>query len=245
MNEQEKIEKIRKAHQDGTEKDLHSHFSGKYIGDIVYGANDGIITTFAVVSAVTGAALSPLIIMIIGFANLFADGFSMAAGAYLSSKSEKEYVKNQREMEEWEVKHLPEEERKEIKDIYRAKGFKGKLLDDVVKVLTRNKKIWVDTMMLEELRITDEDDNALVRGFVTFVAFVIAGFMPLLPYAFAIEPLFKISVILTGLTLFLVGAGKTLVTGGNWLKNGIEMLLVGTLAASVAYGVGWLLRGLT
>ena len=100
------------------------------IGDLVYGATDGAVTTFAVVAGVVGAALSPSIILILGFSNLFADGFSMAVGNYLGSKSQKEYIEKERRREEWEIDNLVEQEKQEIKDIYTKKGFTAELLDE-------------------------------------------------------------------------------------------------------------------
>lgn len=121
------------------------------IQDFVYGATDGAVTTFAVVAGVIGAALSPSIVLILGFANLFADGFSMAIGNYLGSKSQREFIEKERKKEEWEIDNLVEQEKQEIKDIYMKKGFKAELLDEIVNVITSRRKVWIDTMMREEL----------------------------------------------------------------------------------------------
>jgi vacuolar iron transporter family protein len=110
----------------------------------VYGATDGAVTTFAVVAGVVGAALSPSIILILGFANLFADGFSMAIGNYLGSKSQREFIEKERKKEEWEIDNLVEQEKQEIKDIYVKKGFKAELLDEIVNVITSRRKVWID-----------------------------------------------------------------------------------------------------
>ena len=110
------------------------------IEEFVYGATDGAVTTFAVVAGVVGAGLSPSIILILGFANLFADGFSMAIGNYLGSKSQKEYIEKKRRREEWEIDNLVEQEKQEIKDIYTQKGFKAELLDEIVSVITSRTK---------------------------------------------------------------------------------------------------------
>ena len=126
------------------------------IQDFVYGATDGSVTTFAVVAGVVGAALSPSIILILGFANLFADGFSMAIGNYLGTKSQKEYIEKERKREEWEIENLVEQEKQEIRDIYTKKGFKDELLDEIVNVITARRKVWIDTMMREELGLVDD-----------------------------------------------------------------------------------------
>jgi VIT1/CCC1 family predicted Fe2+/Mn2+ transporter len=119
--------------------------------DFVYGATDGAVTTFAVVAGVVGASLSPSIVLILGFANLPADGFSMAVGNYLAAKAQREYIEKARKREEWEIDNLVEQEKQEIRDIYTKKGFKDELLDEIVRVITSRRKVWVDTMMREEL----------------------------------------------------------------------------------------------
>src|SRR3989344_9206533 len=125
----------------------------KYIKDIVYGANDGMITTFAVVAGVVGASLSSTVILILGFANLIADGFSMSIGDYLSTKSEKEYYKTERDREAWEVKHYPEGEKAEMMEFYIKKGLSKEEAKKIVQTMSKNDKIWIDTMMLEELNL--------------------------------------------------------------------------------------------
>lgn len=229
---------------------IHDVEKGQYIGDVVYGAIDGIVTTFAVVSGVAGASLSSGIVLILGFANLFADGLSMAMGNYLGIKSELEYKQRERYREEWEVENLPEEEQEEIRQIYRRKGFTGALLENIVQVITSDKKRWVNTMMLEELHILPEQKSPLKAGIFTFLAFVCAGFVPLLSYVLTyFTPLtsgraYPIAVGLTFLTIFVVGSLRVYVTGKRWWTSGLEMLLLGGATAIVAYLIGYLLKGL-
>ncbi|MFN3691542.1 MAG: VIT1/CCC1 transporter family protein, partial [Fervidobacterium sp.] len=128
----------------------HKTEQGKYIGQAVYGASDGIVTTFAAISGVAGANLSPTIALIVGLANLFADGLSMAIGDYLSEKSERDYIKAEKEREMWEIENLPEAERHEIYEIYKQKGLSGQKLESLVDAITSNKSIWVETMLHEE-----------------------------------------------------------------------------------------------
>lgn len=225
------------------------HFSrvGKYLGDLVFGANDGIITTFAVVAGAVGASLSPVVIIILGFANLFADGISMGVGNYLGNKSEREYQTRQREKEGWEVDNFPEIEREEIREILRKMGFENSDLDTAVEVISKNKKVWVEFMMRYELGIVvDEDESPVANGFATFVSFFIAGLIPLLPFLlpFAKTVAFPLSVVSTGTALFAVGALRSLVYPKSWLRGGLEVFLVGSLAASVAYATGFLLEKL-
>ena len=219
---------------------MHRHDAGKFIGDFIYGANDGIITTFAVVAGAAGASLSPTVIIILGFANLLADGISMGASNFLGGKSERDYAAFQREKENWEIDHLPELETEEIREIFEKKGFAGKDLDRVVEVITSDRKVWLDTMMRDELDILENPkDDPKIHGLATFGAFVIAGLFPLIPFILPIGGnVFLLSVIFGVLTLFIVGALRSVVTAVSWFRGGMEMFLVGSAAASVAYFVG-------
>src|SRR3989338_5434381 len=120
--------------------------AGQYLGEFVYGAIDGTVTTFAVVAGATGASLDFVIVIILGFANLLADGFSMACGNFLSEKTQVQYIAKERKREEWEIKNTPQGEIEEVRQIYKRKGFKGKDLERAVQIITSNKKVWVDTM---------------------------------------------------------------------------------------------------
>jgi VIT1/CCC1 family predicted Fe2+/Mn2+ transporter len=230
--------------------ETHKTGSGAYIGEAVYGALDGVVTTFAVVAGVAGAKLSAGVVLILGFANLVGDGLSMGVGSYLSTKSRREYQQSERRREYWEVENYPEGEIHEIREIYRKKGFKGEDLDRAVGVITSNKDIWVETMMNEELGIIEEEGHPFFNGLSTFIAFIIAGFVPLLSFVLGLASpgitqfSFEISLILTAITLFAVGSLKVLVTQTVWWKSGMEMLLVGGATALGAYLVGFLLQGL-
>ncbi|MBI2185257.1 MAG: VIT1/CCC1 transporter family protein [Thaumarchaeota archaeon] len=231
-------------------KEARRRTAGTYIGDMVFGAQDGLVTTFAVVAGSNGAALSSAIILILGLANLIADGVSMATGDYLGTKSELEYARREREYEEWKVDHHPERETEDIRRIYASKGFKGADLEKAVHVITSDKKVWLDTMMLEDLNVVGEGKSPVKTGLAIFAAFVTAGFAPLAVYvADLFFPVgvdkFAASTVSTAITLFTVGAVRTFVTGKRWWTSAVEMTLVGGFAASTAYLVGYLLRGLT
>jgi vacuolar iron transporter family protein len=231
-------------------EEKHSTESGAYIGEAVYGALDGIVTTFAVVAGVAGAKLSAGVVLILGFANLIGDGLSMGVGSYLSTKSRRQYEQSERERELWEIENYPEGEIHEIREIYRRKGFEGKDLDRAVEIITSNKQVWLETMMNEELGIISEDSHPFFNGLSTFISFMVVGFIPLLFFvlALAIPSLtpysFTMSVILTAVTLFVVGSLRVLVTQSRWFRSGVEMLLVGGAAALGSYLVGYFLQGL-
>lgn len=239
------IEAIRAA-----AREHHGGKGSQYLGDLVYGGLDGIITTFAVVSGVAGARLDPSVILILGLANLFADGVSMATGAYLSEKSDHEYYERERQREAWEVENYPEGERAELEELYISQGYSPEDAKTLVDIKSKEKKLWVDAMMVEELGMLKSDKKPFLSALSTLVAFIIAGAVPLLVYLFGLlsdvasNIEFLLSFILTGFALFGLGAAKVLVTQRNWFKSGLEMLVVGGLAAGVAYVVGALLRGI-
>ncbi|MBE3582845.1 MAG: VIT1/CCC1 transporter family protein [Limnochordaceae bacterium] len=228
----------------------HEEERGKYLSDAVYGASDGIVTTFAVVAGVAGASLSPVVVVIMGLANLFGDGFSMAAGAYLSGRSEQDYQRQEREREAWEIQHFPEGERQEIRDIYAQKGFQGEDLERAVEVITSDRERWLTTMMREELGIIEERKDPMRAALTTFFAFVAGGTIPLLGYLLAARAPglsthpFGVATAVTLASMFGVGAARSIVTHRPWWRTGLEMLGVGSLAAAVAYLVGFLLKGL-
>jgi vacuolar iron transporter family protein len=221
----------------------------KYLPEIVYGSIDGIVTTFAVVAGSAGADLSISVVLILGMANLFADGLSMAIGSYLSKKSERDNYLKHRRIEEWEIENLPDVEKKEIEEIYRAKGFEGDELKMVVNRITSNKEVWLDTMMKDELGMNLENKSPFRAGLSTLLSFVVAGAIPLIVYIFAymghmqLDP-FILSSIVTLLAFVLIGYIKTYVTQAGWFKSIAETLVLGAAAATVAYGLGDYLRGI-
>lgn len=230
-------------------KEHHHTSQGQHLKSAVYGGLDGTITTFAVVAGVAGASLSSGVVLILGFANLIGDGISMAIGDYLSTKSEREYQKAERKREAWEAEHYPAGEKKEMMQIYSDKGIAKKDASKMVSAMSKYKDAWVDIMMVEELGIIESKENPLKNAFVTFFSFGIFGFIPLLAYvlaglfSFLKQNEFMIACILTLLTLFTLGALKVKVTQRNWIKSGLEMVIVGGLASGAAYLVGYLLQG--
>lgn len=216
-------------------------FISRYLKDLIYGANDGVITTFVIISGTTGASLSPVITIVLGFANLLADGLSMGASDFLGIKSEKYFANLQRKKELYEINHDKDEGIKEVREVFEKRGFKGENLEHAVHIVTSNKKIWLDTMMRDELGIIDDPrDDPKKHAFVTFIAFVIAGFFPIIPYLIpGLTDRFVLSAATGALFLFVVGAFRTIVSSVNWLRGGLEMLLVGASTALLAYAVGF------
>ncbi|SDK28622.1 Predicted Fe2+/Mn2+ transporter, VIT1/CCC1 family [Catalinimonas alkaloidigena] len=240
-------------HTSHDEPQLHGTPTGlgryqDYLAEFVYGGIDGSITTFAVVAGSAGAGLDSSIILILGFANLLADGFSMSVGSYLSHQAERDAYEKNRQIEYDEVDQLPEQERDEIREIYRGKGFEGELLEKVVEVITADRDRWVNVMMKEELEMIPSNKPALGMALATFVAFVIVGFIPLLvyvlDYAFTIEIArrFEISSGLTLIAFALIGFFKSRVNEKRAWRGVLETVLLGVTAAVVAYAVGHLLE---
>lgn len=215
----------------------------EYLGEIVFGGIDGSITTFAVVAGATGASLDSSIVIILGFANLIADGFSMSVGNYLSNKAELDNYRRNKKREYWEIENLNETEKEEIRAIYRRKGFEGKLLEDIVEGITADKDRWVEDMMKNELEMLPKNKPLLRMSLVTFLSFFIIGLIPLLIYVFDYFiripfDLFFISSLLTAIGFILIGWLKTFVTETSAWRGILETLLLGALAATLAYYAG-------
>lgn len=219
-------------------------FSRNYISEFVYGGIDGAITTFAVVAGAAGANAGLEWVMIFGFANLIADGFSMSVGNFFSVKAERDNYEKHKQIEYWEVENLREKEVQEIREIYAAKGFEGELLEQVVEVITRDKDVWVDTMMKEELEMSKEEKPAIKTAMATFISFNVVGFIPLIAYVMAVvvhiehDLLFPLSCVATGLALGVVGYLKSIVTKKSPIQGILETMALGGLAAFIAYFVG-------
>jgi vacuolar iron transporter family protein len=226
----------------------HGQPSHRYIGNVVYGGLDGIITTFAVVSGVAGARLGAHVVLILGLANLLADGFSMAVGAYLSFRSEREYYDRERQREDWQIANQPAAESAILQRIYRDAGYSDADVQQLLAIQQRHPQRWIRTMLIEELGLLADDRNPVAIALTTFAAFVIAGAVPLLTYLIGLvvpiasDTAFVISLLLSGAALWGLGAAKVLVTERSALRSGTHMLLVGGCAAAVAYVVGVLLR---
>lgn len=215
---------------------------GAYVKSMVYGGLDGIITTFAVVAGVVGGALDLRVIIILGFSNLLADGFSMATGDFLSSKSEKEYEAHRKQLSQ---QQNSEQIKRTIAEQYQQLGLTEEDAEMVSTVLNRYDEDVVKQLL--PLELEKEEDSPLKNALVTFTSFFTFGLIPLLAYVLSqfipeiISHSFLLASGLTGLTLFSLGALKSRVTGSSWVRSGLEMLVIGGFAAFFAYVVGFLL----
>lgn len=215
------------------------------ISDAVLGGIDGCITTFAVVSGSVGAGFPSSVAVILGFANLFADGFSMAISNYESSKAAQDFADSIEKSEKAQIEEIPEGEREEVRQIYRAKGFDGDLLEQVVDTLTSDKRIWLEVMLAEEHGLSKTTQKPLKAAAVTLGAFVAVGAVPLVP--FLISSLgssyqFGLSTFLAGVMFFVIGMLKSYALAKPVLLSGFRTLLTGGTAAALAYFTAYVLR---
>jgi VIT1/CCC1 family predicted Fe2+/Mn2+ transporter len=215
-----------------------------YLRDLVYGGIDGTVTTFAIMAGVVGADLSAGVVIVLGIANLLADGFSMAAANYSSTKTEIEEYAQIRRMEERHVDLAPEGEREEIRQIFRAKGFEGEALDSAVEVITEHRELWIDTMMTEEHGMPPVNRSPVRSALYTFLAFVLCGSVPILAYLIGLSDPLPVAMAMTGATFFAIGSLRSRWSPTPWWRAGLETLAIGMAAAGVAFVVGYLLQGL-
>jgi len=215
-----------------------------YLRDWIYGGIDGSVTTFAVVTGVIGAQLSPMVILIMGSANLIADGFSMAASNFLGTKAEHDDISRIEAIERRHIELAPEGEREEVRQIFARKGFAGPDLDRVVELITSDRERWVQTMLSDEYGLPREARSPWLAATSTFSAFIVCGLMPLVPFLLKARAALWLSMLLTGVVFFVIGSVKSRWSTASWWQSGLSTLLVGGAAAALAYGVGIALRDL-
>jgi len=227
----------------------HSH-----LGDFVLGAVDGTITTFAIVAGVAGAGEyiggGVGVALLLGLANVLADGLSMAASNYLKARSDRAIVDRFRRMEERHIDEIPEGERDEIRQIFAGKGFEGGILEEIVRVITNDRRRWVDTMLTEEWGLPLDSPNPTKAAAATFFGFLLAGLTPILPlllgvlgFPLAPQTVFLLSAAVAGVTFTLIGVFRGMVLHQRVWKSALETFAIGAGAAAVAYLVGNVLAG--
>jgi vacuolar iron transporter family protein len=209
-----------------------------HLKDMIYGGIDGAVTTFAIVAGVEGAGLSHGIIVALGAANIIADGFSMAASNYSGTKAELDDRKRIIQIEERHIEEHPEGELEELRQILKLRGLTSNVLEDATMAIARIKKNWIDFMLTDEYGLSRVEPEPMRAALATFAAFLVAGSIPLLPFVLALDGAFAISVFATLLTFFLIGTGKSRWSLAKWWRSGTETLLIGGVAALLAYSVG-------
>lgn len=235
----------REHHPEVIKKRLKKTSRPQNISDAVLGGIDGCVTTFAVVSGAVGAGFSAQVAVVLGFANLLADGFSMAVSNFESVKAQHEFMENIKKKEEEHIRLIPEGELEEIRQIFRQKGFEGDTLEEIVKTISSDQKIWIDTMLMEEHGLQKTAVKPWKSGAITFFAFLAAGTIPLIPLFITewdIQHQFTLSAVLAGIVFFSIGTLKSLFLAKPFFISGLSTLLTGGAAATLAFLTGYLLR---
>ncbi|MEM4240032.1 MAG: VIT1/CCC1 transporter family protein [Candidatus Woesearchaeota archaeon] len=221
---------------------VHNGWAAK-ISEIILGGQDGLVNVLGIVLGVAAATMNTRIVIISGLAATFAESISMGAVAYTSTKAAKEYYLSLRKKELMEIRKMPGQERKEVADIYYHKGFRGRFLNQIVNKLTSSRRLWLDTMMAEELKVFPEEyHNPLKAGVIVGIASIVGSLIPLLPFFFlsAFSSVW-VSLAVCTLALFVVGSIKAKITVGAWWKSGFELACIGMAAAIVSYAIGMFL----
>ena len=225
------------------------HAVSSNLRDIILGGQDGLVNVLGIILGVAVASADIRIILAAGLAATFAESVSMAAVAFTSKRAEQSFYESELEREKREIKEIPELEKEEIREIYRRKGFSGKLLADVVEKITSDEEVWLDEMMKFELELKPvETKHALLSGLVVGIAAVIGSLIPLLPFFFlgllniSINQAILVSLAISAVALFAIGAYKAKATVGDWKKSGLEITVIGIVSALVGYVIGLLFK---
>jgi predicted membrane protein (TIGR00267 family) len=213
---------------------------GRVLREIVFGMNDGLISQLGFLAGVSGAMDQPTPIIVAGLAAMVSGTLSMAIGGYVSVKSQSEFYESEIRREVQEMATMPEHEREEVRQLYRAKGFRGAELERIVRHITSNRDVWLKVMMEEELGLFPEHETKpLASAAYVGVSFALGSVVPILPYFFLPPPLaLLVAVVLTAATLFGTGAAKARLTRRHWLASGLEIMGFGLLAAAIGYVIG-------
>lgn len=239
------MKRLAHAHDaESIQRRLSTRRSVNYLRDFIYGSIDGTVTTFAIVAGVVGANMSNKTILILGFANVLADGFSMASSNYLGTKSELDEIEKIRNFELKQLNEFPTGEIEEIRQIFRSKGFSGDILEHIVETIVKNKNEWLNIMLQEEYGIGSTGRNPLLSALSTFIAFLFFGFLPLMPFMLEAESAFLYACVIAGISFFIVGAFKSLWSMENFIVAGAKSFIIGAIASLIAFGTGHYLESI-
>jgi vacuolar iron transporter family protein len=222
------------------------------IRNVIYGVNDGLTATLGVLAGVGGATVNPRVVLIGGLSAMVASGVSMAGGAYLASKSQREVYEGQLAREAAEIEAMPDLERAELVQIYRSKGLTPEEAKTIVERITSDKKVWLETQAREELGLdVNQFENPAREGLVAGISTLIGGAIPVAGYLLGRLVLgatvngfaaLVIAFVVSAGFLFAIGSARSFFTGKGGVRSGLEMLAVGSVVAALTYGVGLLFR---
>ena len=220
------------------------HHRNNWFADLILGGQDGLVNVLGIILGVTAAKGSNQILLAASLAAGLAEAVSMAAVSYTSQKSNQENYEKEKQREYYEVAHVPETEKEEIREIYQQRGFKGKILEEIVQTITADKDVWVANMMTDELGLEPvETANILKSSLLVGLSAVIGSLLPILPFFFITgQPAVIVSLIIAACTLFAVGMYQAKSMVGNWWKGGLQMMLIGLGAAFVGFVIGNLFK---
>lgn len=235
----------RKSHEiSAIHRSIHhreKHKSSLNLPEIILGGQDGLVNVLGVILGVAAATSQTPLVIVAGLAATFAESVSMAAVAYTSKLAEADYYQSEYEREKWEIEHVPDGEKEEVRALYENYGFEGKILDEIVERITSHKDHWLNIMMEQELKLEYVDrKEAIPSGLVVGISALIGSFIPLLPFFFfPVVPAMGVSLTATFLTLFAIGYYKAKMTlGRNFMRMGLEMAFIGMISALVGYFIG-------
>jgi VIT1/CCC1 family predicted Fe2+/Mn2+ transporter len=216
---------------------------GGGVRDVVFGANDGLVSILALVAGVFSATTDSRPVLIAGIAGAIAGTVSMGAGAYVSSKSEQEVTQKEQERKGIRKKHSPEEEREELIRFYQAKGFERKRAEAIALRVTERVDEMQGLTIGEETGLSSEEDWPPAKaGLLTGFSFLIASIIPILPFTLMdVRPAAITALIASVIFLFVIGASKAIFTRQSWIRSGLEVMVIGTVAAAATYVIGLLL----
>lgn len=238
------LETARKAHTTiaikASFEHLEHHKKDFDLADIILGGQDGLVNVLGVILGVAAASSDMRIVIAGGLAATFAESISMGAVAYTSTLSEVDHYQSELAREKWEMEHLPKQEEEEIRQLYLQRGFKGKLLEDTVKTIIADKKVWLEVMMGEELKLKPVNSKTALRSsFVVGISAIVGSFIPLIPFFFLpLKTSIFTSLTVSAITLFIVGVYKAKITVGVPLRSGLQMTIIGIASALVGYLIG-------
>mgnify|MGYP003829839517 CR=1 FL=1 len=244
MDENERAQLEADHMEEAIKRRLRSKKEYSYLGDSVLGAIDGSVSTFAVAAGAIGGGIPSYVIVILGFANLFSDGFSMAVSNYLKTKSDIEKIEEVRQIEEEHIKKIPLGEKQEIRQIFLNKGFTGNTLELIVEGITKDKTLWINTMLTEEYGLQIEGPSPVIAGSVTFASFILIGFIPIFPFLIPQHELYQFitSAVMTLCAFFMVGIARGVILKRRPVRSGFSTVLTGGGAATLAFLVGLFLK---
>ncbi len=246
------MKKRTKKEQAAFQKEVEEHMEverkgtqASQLSSVILGGQDGLVNVLGIVLGVASATQDKFIVLIAGLVATFAESISMAAVAYTSARADQDHYRRELENEKWEIENKPEVEEEEVRLIYMKKGFKGKELEQMVKSIISNKQVWLSVMMSEELGLTPVENVTPVKdAFVVGISATVGSVIPLTPFFFlSAQEAIPVSLVVSTLVLFGVGAYKAKITVGNWVKSGLEMAIVGMVAAISGYLIGTWLGG--